>query len=116
MMRTQAGLSGEGSSELQDQLRRDAGWTRRLARSLLGDDSAGEDASQEAWLRARRHPPDVTAPLGPWVRATVRNNLLNQARRYHQTVKRQLSREVSLQGGANSSIRPEYKCVVIGFL
>jgi RNA polymerase sigma-70 factor (ECF subfamily) len=37
-----------------------------------------------------------------WLRRILLNNLLNQARRYHQTVKRQLSREVSLQAGSNS--------------
>ena len=38
-----------------------------------------------------------------WLRRILLNNLLNQARRYHQTVKRQLSREVSLQAGTTSS-------------
>jgi len=106
MMRTQAGLSGEGSSALQDQLRRDAGWTRRLARSLLGDDSAGEDASQEAWLRARRRPPDVRAPLGPWVRAIVRNDLLNQARARRRRARREVA-AVGVVESVAATVSPE---------
>lgn len=39
-----------------------------------------------------------------WLRRILLNNLLNQARRYHQTVKRQLSREVSLQASTTSSL------------
>lgn len=106
MMRTQTCPPGDGSTALQDQLCRDAGWTRRLARSLLGDDSAGEDASQEAWIRARRHPPDGRAPLGPWVRAVVLNDLLNQAR----ARRRRAHREADTAGGVDSvatAVSPE---------
>jgi RNA polymerase sigma factor (sigma-70 family) len=67
-----------GSSWMQELLRRE-GWTRRLARGLLGDDDA-EDAVQEIWVAALRHPPDAERPLDPWLRTAVRNRAASRSR------------------------------------
>jgi RNA polymerase sigma factor (sigma-70 family) len=63
---------------LFDQLLRQVGKTRQLARSLLGDESAAEDAIQETWVSASRRPLPETPE--PWLRTALRNRLLNQAR------------------------------------
>jgi RNA polymerase sigma factor (sigma-70 family) len=70
----------ERPDPLPDELLRQAAWTRRLARGLLGDESAAEDVLQETWESARRHPPQGEAPVEPWLRTVIRNQLLNRAR------------------------------------
>jgi RNA polymerase sigma factor (sigma-70 family) len=65
---------------LTDQLLRHAGWSRRLAHSLLGDESQAEDAVQDAWLAALRFRPRLDRPLGPWLRAVLRNSVINRRR------------------------------------
>src|SRR5437762_9464007 len=62
-----------------EELLRRGDWTRRLARSLLGQDDA-DDAVQESWVAALRHPPDLARPLGPWLRTVVRNHAATRAR------------------------------------
>jgi RNA polymerase sigma factor (sigma-70 family) len=74
-------------SPLFEQLLRHVGKTRQLARSLLGDESAAEDAVQETWVSASRRPPPE-AP-GPWLGVALRNRLLNRAREERRRVARE---------------------------
>src|SRR5262245_36424106 len=56
-----------------------AGWVRALARSLLDDPDAADDAAQEAWLAALRWPP-AHRNLRAWF-ATLIKNFARRARR-----------------------------------
>ncbi len=47
-------------------------WLTRLARRLTGGDDA-DDVVQEAWLAARRSPPDPDRPARPWLQGVLRN-------------------------------------------
>src|SRR5262245_12342233 len=56
-----------------------AGWVRALARSLVADQDAADDAAQEAWLAALRWPP-ANRNLRGWF-ATLIRNFARRARR-----------------------------------
>src|SRR5262245_13040649 len=81
---------------LADELLRHGAWARRLARGLVGDEGAGEDALQDAFISAQRQPPDARAPLGPWLRTAVRHKVLNRLRGED----RRSARERAAGGGA----------------
>ncbi len=57
-----------------------AGWTRQLARGLVGSDVAADDVLQDTWLAALRRPPDPSQPLRPWLGTVVRNKVFNRSR------------------------------------
>ncbi len=63
-----------------DQLVVHHAWMRRLARSLVIDDSEADDVVQEAWLKAAEKPPDKPAALGAWLATVVRNAAKQLAR------------------------------------
>src|SRR5262245_6513506 len=97
------GRSLEHTLSLSHELVGSSTWTRRLARSLLGDESAADDAAQEAWLSVQRSPPAAGRPLGPWIRAVVRNRLLNRARQDRRRGVRERRAEGELEpAGADS--------------
>src|SRR4051812_30511604 len=85
-------------SPLFEQLLREVGKTRQLARSLLGDESAADDAIHETWASASRQVPPETPE--PWLRRALRNRLLNQAR---EERRRSAREEKSLPGAAPAS-------------
>ena len=64
----------------RDELLEHIGWLRALARGLVGDAHAAEDAVQESLLAALVHPPPADAPLRPWLAAVARN-FVRQAHR-----------------------------------
>jgi RNA polymerase sigma-70 factor (ECF subfamily) len=68
-------------SDWTNDLMADAGWSRRLAASLLGDASAADDARHEAWLAARGAPPapDLEEPRS-WMRTVLANTLRSRRR------------------------------------
>lgn len=53
---------------------------RALARALLGDGAAADDAVQDTWVRYLERPPAAGAGLGGWL-ATVLRNLVSNRRR-----------------------------------
>ena len=57
-----------------------AGWIRRLAGSLLADPAAADDAVQDTWLAALRHPPRADRPVQPWLNRVL-HNFARQRRR-----------------------------------
>jgi len=57
-----------------------AGWTRQLARGLVGSDVAADDVLQDTWLAALRRPPDAGRPLRPWLGTVIRNKVFNRSR------------------------------------
>lgn len=57
-----------------------AAWVRRLAGSLVRDDSLADDLTQEAWVAALRHPPQQGRPLRPWLAEVLRNLVRMRAR------------------------------------
>jgi DNA-directed RNA polymerase specialized sigma24 family protein len=58
-------------------------WTRRLARTLIGDDAA-DDLVQDTWLAAVRHPPDASRPLRPWLGTIIRHQAVNRSLEVHK--------------------------------
>ena len=66
-----------GDVRIEELLAR-ADWVRGLARHLAGQD--GEDVLQDAWLAARRSPPDASKPANAWL-ARVLRNLVHLRRR-----------------------------------
>ena len=66
-------------------------WVRGLARSLVSDPNLADDAAQETWVAALRHPPSPERPPRTWLRRVVRNAVLQIRRR--EAVRRGLSRQ-----------------------
>ncbi|MBC7974023.1 MAG: hypothetical protein H7138_03490, partial [Myxococcales bacterium] len=62
-----------GVSTTLDQLAADAGWLRRLARSLVQNPAAADDLVQDAYLLAAEQPPGDDRPLRPWLVRVLRN-------------------------------------------
>jgi RNA polymerase sigma-70 factor (ECF subfamily) len=58
----------------------DDGFLRRIARGLLFDEHAVDDAVQEAWLRAIERPPRDPAAARGWLASVVRNVARNERR------------------------------------
>lgn len=52
-----------------------ADFLRALARSLVSDEAAAEDAVQEAWVAALERPPDAPGAARSWLRTVVRRFL-----------------------------------------
>jgi RNA polymerase sigma factor (sigma-70 family) len=48
-------------------------WVDALARRLLADESSADDAAQETWLAALRHPPGDEATARSWLGRVLRN-------------------------------------------
>lgn len=57
-----------------DELLGHAAWIRRLARTLVLDESRAEDVVQETWLATLRRPPQGGEVVRGWLRAVVRNH------------------------------------------
>src|SRR5215510_10676726 len=55
-----------------------AGWLRRLAGSLVRDDSSADDLVQNTWVAAMRRPPRSGAR--PWLSRVMRNLVRNERR------------------------------------
>ena len=53
-----------------------AGWTRRLARSLVSDVQLAEDLVQDAWVAALERPPDLGRPVHGWFASVLRHRML----------------------------------------
>lgn len=53
---------------------------RALARALLGDSAAADDAVQETWVRYLERPPSAGAGLGGWLTTVLRNLVSNRRR------------------------------------
>jgi RNA polymerase sigma-70 factor (ECF subfamily) len=62
---------------------------RRLARQLLHDGHAADDAVQDTWLRALQHPPATGERLGAWLRSVLRS----RAHLWRRTAARRARRE-----------------------
>ena len=73
-------MTGKRTTTSLAELLQHAGWTRRLARGLVGSDVAADDVVQDTWLAALRRPPDPGRPLRPWLGTVVRNKVFNRSR------------------------------------
>jgi RNA polymerase sigma-70 factor (ECF subfamily) len=88
------------------------GYLLRIANQGLGDDlqakGGASDLVQETFLEAHRDfarfQGTTEAELLAWLRCLLLNNVANFARGYRATDKRQVGREVSLEGGASSGL------------
>lgn len=60
-----------------------AGQARRVARAILHDPEAADDAAQDAFLAALEHLPrfDARRPFGPWLMRIVANAAIDRRRR-----------------------------------
>jgi RNA polymerase sigma-70 factor (ECF subfamily) len=56
------------------------GFLQRLARGIVGDDSAADDVVQQTWLAAIERPPRSRASMRGWLARVVRNTATNRAR------------------------------------
>src|SRR5260221_14042074 len=63
-----------------EMLLRHADFLRRLARDLVGDPAAADDAVQEVWLRALEKPPRHGANVRGWLRVVLTNLVRSKAR------------------------------------
>lgn len=72
------------------------------------------DLVQETFLEAQRDfdgfQGDTEGEFLAWLKKLLRNNLVNFARRYRTTAKRQIDREVSLEAGASPAHSPGGLC------
>ena len=70
------------------------------------------DLVQETFLEAQRDFPnfqgDSEQELLAWLRHLLHNNLINFARRYRATEKRQVDREVPLEAGSSSRLKRDW--------
>jgi RNA polymerase sigma factor (sigma-70 family) len=73
-------MPGTSSFASIDGLLAHAGWLNRLARHLVRDGDAAQDAVQEVWLAAGRTPPERGRPPRPWFARVLRNVVRRQAR------------------------------------
>jgi RNA polymerase sigma factor (sigma-70 family) len=69
-----------------------AGFLRRLARDLVGDPSAADDAVQEVYLRALERPPRNESNLRAWLRTVLTNLIRTRARNDSRRTLRELDR------------------------
>ncbi|MBL8896095.1 MAG: sigma-70 family RNA polymerase sigma factor [Planctomycetes bacterium] len=69
-----------------------AAWVRRLARSLVADPRAAEDASQDTILAALRRPPDRASSAASW-RSWLARVLRNRVREMQRRERRLRARE-----------------------
>lgn len=72
--------SPQEDDELVGLLRKEAGFARKLARSLLFDEQLADDVVQQAWLTAIEHPPAHRRSLRGWFLTVVRNLALKALR------------------------------------
>ncbi len=84
-------------------LLRHAGFLRRLARDLVGDPSAAEDAVQEVWLRALEKPPRHGANVRGWLRVVLTNLVRSKARGESRREARERDRAVDPAGALLST-------------
>ncbi|MSR61631.1 MAG: sigma-70 family RNA polymerase sigma factor [Planctomycetes bacterium] len=68
------------SDPLIDSALQEAGWLRRLARSLVKDAGRAEDALQETWVAALEHAEEPRSSPRGWLSITLRNKLRQEAR------------------------------------
>jgi RNA polymerase sigma-70 factor (ECF subfamily) len=65
---------------LADELAQHAGFLRALARGMLADEHAADDAVQQAFLTALARPPGTRGFLRAWLARVVRQRVLNRVR------------------------------------
>lgn len=80
-----------------DALRAHEPFARRLARSLVRDSAAAEDAVQDAWLRAMHSPPRPEGNLRGWFLEVTRNVVRQALRR---DSRRQRRERASIEDGS----------------
>jgi RNA polymerase sigma factor (sigma-70 family) len=66
---------------LEEELAAHSQWVRRLARSLVHDESAAEDLVQDTWVAALRRPPADRRALRGWLARVVRTLAWKQQRK-----------------------------------
>jgi RNA polymerase sigma factor (sigma-70 family) len=86
-----------------DQLARESAWLGRLARSLVSDPAAAEDAVQDTFVIAAREAPADGRPLRPWL-ARV---LVNRVRMWGRGGARRRKRETAVAELATPPATPD---------
>src|SRR5438093_11156564 len=64
-------MTGDASPSMEELLR-DPGWVRALARRLVADDVLADDLAQETWLAFLSRPPRSPQALRSWTVSVVR--------------------------------------------
>jgi len=98
-----------------DQLVAHHAWMRRIARSLVFDDSEADDVVQEAWLKAAEKPPEKPGALRAWLATVVRNAAKQLARGESRRDKRELAvaRDEGLPSTAELVARAESRRILL---
>lgn len=73
-------MTSEPDHPLSQELLAQRGFVRRLASSLVGDDSRADDLAQDVWVRALESPPRGTGGLRAWLSQVTRRLASNDAR------------------------------------
>ncbi len=81
----------------QEQLLKNTGWLRTLARTLIQDAAQADDLVQQTFLEAIKKPPAAPKAVRSW----LSNVLRNFARRHHRSKSRRIERE-------KKAARPEH--------
>ena len=86
-----------------------AGFLRRLARDLVRDPHAADDAVQDAWLAALEHPPRHQGNLRAWLGTILRNIVAQRgearSRREHHEAQAGRASEERPGGGSGETVR-----------
>lgn len=74
-------MNSPQASFTMEQVLAQAGWLRRVAGALLGQDDAADDAVQETWMATLGRPPLHQRNLRAWLRAVMLNRIRGAGRR-----------------------------------
>src|SRR6185295_9569111 len=83
-------------------LLRHAGFLRRLARDLVGDPAAADDAVQDVWLRALEKPPRHGSNVRGWLRVVLTNLVRTRARDDSRRSAREIDHSVGRESAENA--------------
>lgn len=89
------------------ELLQEAGWLRRLARSMVNDSATADDLAQDAWIIASRKAPTDGRPLRPWLSRVM----LNLVRMRHRGARRRETHEEQTPTGTPATPEELYERV-----
>lgn len=78
-------------------------WLERLARTLTRDPHAADDAVQNTWMSAIRHPPTRSTCMRAWLRTVLRHEMIQSIR----AITRHREHEAFGAHAANGEASPE---------
>ncbi len=109
--------SGVTAGMTPEALLAEAGWLKRLALTLAGDDDDADDADdlvQESWIAAGRRNSDPSRPLRPWLGKVVRDRSRMRRRAETRRTQREAPHPIRTPRSplTSSSIRSPHRLLV----